>query len=55
MVVKFEPFWLCRDCGHTGRAKVGIPNKCPKCLGTNIQKPGIKKGGPFDPDSLKKY
>jgi len=55
MVVKFEPFWYCINCGYTGLAKKGIPDKCPNCQSTNIYRPGIKKGGPFNPDSLKKY
>ena len=55
MVVKFEPFWRCCDCKQTALAKDGIPYKCPKCQSTNIYKPPIKKGEPFDPDYLKKY
>ena len=55
MVVKFEPFWRCKNCGQTGKAKDGIPVKCPKCQSADLQKPGVKKGGPFDVDSLKKY
>ena len=55
MVVKFEPFWRCDNCGQTGSAKDRIPDKCPRCQSVNIYKPGIKKGGPFYPDSLKKY
>ena len=55
MVIKFEPYWHCKSCFARGQAKMGIPSKCPKCDSEDIYKPTIKKGGPFDVDSLKKY
>lgn len=55
MVFEFKPFWKCLDCGQMGDAKINIPVKCPKCNSENIRRPAVKKGGPFDPDSLKKY
>lgn len=54
-IVKFKPMWQCLDCHETGPAEKRVPSACPKCGSENIHKPAIKMGGPFDPDSMKRY
>lgn len=55
-IVEIVPEWRCLTCGQSKTLAMGesAPTQCPTC-GEKVLSPLVKKGGPFDPDKLKKY